>query len=168
MAGQTDQQIMEAISSAVTTAMQLMEEEEDWTVVKEQDGAVVKTKKNKDGQKVWLCTATVNVAAKVLWDKLLDTDDLTSWNTTLTTSKVLKTLAPDMKVTYQVTSEGGGGVVSARDFVYGCKTEESGRCKFVWLMDCDYRGMIPTSFIEIAMPSAQLQMIDCINKLGSS
>merc|ERR1719397_367269 len=91
MAGQTDQQIMEAISSAVTTAMQLMEEEEDWTVVKEQDGAVVKTKKNKDGQKVWLCTATVNVAAEVLWKKLTATDDLTSWNTTLTTSKVLKT-----------------------------------------------------------------------------
>ena len=27
----------------------------------------------------------------------------------------------------QVTSEGGGGVVSARDFVYGCKTMVSGK-----------------------------------------
>ena len=34
-------------------------------------------------------------------------------------------------------------------------------------MDCDYKGMIPSSIIEIAMPSAQLQMIDCINKLSA-
>merc|ERR1712037_647337 len=101
-----------------------------------------------------------------------DVDNLTSWNTTLTQSKVLKTVSSDTRVTYQVTSEGGGGVVSARDFVYGSKSHESGidigdsdKCKFVWLMDCDYKGMIPSSIIDIAMPSAQLQMIDCINKL---
>ena len=109
-------------------------------------------------------------------------------------------------MSYQVTSEGGGGVVSARDFVYGSKTlvnngtftiggmsvevaeqpeqkgcvravhgpgcqivqpvaGEPGKSKFVWLMDCDYKGMIPSSIIEIAMPSAQLQMIECISKL---
>ena len=41
------------------------------------------------------------------------------------------------------------------------------RCKFVWLMDCDYKGMIPGSVVDIVMPSAQLQMIDCINKLAA-
>lgn len=53
-------------------------------------------------------------------------DNLTSWNTTLTQSKILKTVNSDTRVTYQVTSEGGGGVVSARDFVYGSKSLESG------------------------------------------
>ena len=53
-----------------------------------------------------------------------DTDNLTSWNDTLTQSKTIKTISNDIKVTYQVTTEGGGGVVSARDFVYGCKTME--------------------------------------------
>lgn len=53
-------------------------------------------------------------------------DNLTSWNTTLTQSKTLKTVSSDTKVTYQVTSEGGGGVVSARDFVYGSKSLVSG------------------------------------------
>ena len=206
---QTDQQIIESVSSALQTAVALAEEEDGWSVAKEEEGAVVKTKKNKEGRKVWLCRAKVNVDPAVLWAALTDTDALTSWNTTLTTSKVLQTLAEDVKVTYQVTSEGGGGVVSARDFVYGCQTKvvsankkiigglsltlsdkpevagvvravhgpgmqmvedigETDRCRFVWLMDCDYRGMIPTSIIEIAMPSAQLQMIGCINKLGSS
>merc|ERR1712130_384453 len=141
-----------------------------------------KTKKNKDGRKVWLCTATVNVSPSLLWEKMKDTDNLTSWNTTLTQSKTLKKISDDIKVTYQVTSEGGGGVVSARDFVYGSKslvsgnkmiigglsvivddqpevkgivrvvhapgcqmvidTGDSDKCKFVWLMDCDYKGMI--------------------------
>merc|ERR1711936_1411774 len=205
---QTDDQIVEVVTAALDYAVELSEEEEGWKVEKEEGNAVVKVKKNKEDRKVWLCTATVDIAPKVLWDKLLDADNLTSWNTTLTQSKTIKKLPGDVKVTYQVTSEGGGGVVSARDFVYGCKTLVSGnkkiigglsvtvedqpevkgvvrathgpglqivedtgeadRCKFVWLMDCDYRGMIPTSIIEVAIPSAQLQMIGCINKLGTS
>merc|ERR1712172_346897 len=201
----TNDQITEAVDAALKYAIELSEEEDGWKVEKEQGEATVKTKKNKDGRKVWLCTSTVNVNPKFLFDKMKDVDNLTSWNTTLTQSKTLKTVSSDTKVTYQVTSEGGGGVVSARDFVYGSKslvsgnkmiigglsviveeqpevkgivravhgpgcqmvidTGDSDKCKFVWLMDCDYKGMIPSSIIEIAMPSAQLQMIDCINKL---
>ena len=205
---QTDEQIVEIVSAALDYAIELSGEEDGWEVEKEQGDAIVKIKKNKDNKKVWLCTATVDVAPKVLWDKLLDTDNLTSWNTTLTQSKTLKKLDGDVKVSYQVTSEGGGGVVSARDFVYGSKTlvkdrtfmiggmsvevaeqpevkgcvrashgpgcqivqpvdGEAGKSKFIWLMDCNYKGMIPSSIIEIAMPAAQLQMIDCIAKLSA-
>ena len=203
---QTDEQIVEIVSAALDYAIELSGEEDGWKVEKEQGDATVKIKKNKEDRKVWLCTATVDVAPKVLWDKLLDTDNLTTWNTTLTESKTIKKLDGDVKVSYQVTSEGGGGVVSARDFVYGSKTlvkdgtftiggmsvevaeqpekkgcvravhgpgcqivqpvaGEPGKSKFIWLMDCDYKGMIPSSIIEIAMPSAQLQMIECISKL---
>ena len=204
---QTDDQIVEVVTAALDYAVELSEEEEGWKVEKEEGTAVVKVKKNKEDRKVWLCTATVDIAPKVLWDKLLDTDNLTSWNTTLTQSKTIKKLSGDVKVTYQVTSEGGGGVVSARDFVYGSKTMvkdgtfiiggmsvevaeqpevkgcvravhgpgcqkvqpvpgEPGKSKFIWLMDCDYKGFIPTSVIEIAMPAAQMQMIQCIAKLS--
>eukprot|EP00092_Neocalanus_flemingeri_P008832 GFUD01009506.1.p1 GENE.GFUD01009506.1~~GFUD01009506.1.p1 ORF type:complete len:208 (-),score=79.00 GFUD01009506.1:121-744(-) len=205
---QTDEQIVEMVSAALEYAMELASEEDGWKMEKEQENATVKIKKNKEDRKVWLCTATVNIAPKDLWDKLLDTDNLTAWNTTLTESKTIKTLDGDVKVSYQVTSEGGGGVVSARDFVYGSKIlvkdgifaiggmsvevseqpekkgcvravhgpgcqivkpveGEAGKSKFIWLMDCDYKGMIPSSIIEIAMPSAQLQMIDCISKLAA-
>ena len=204
---QTDEQIVEIVSAALETAMELAAEEEGWKVEKEQDKAVVKSKKNKDGRKMWLCTATVDIAPKALWDKLLDTDNLTTWNTTLTESKTVKKLDDNVKVSYQVTTEGGGGIVSARDFVYGFKTMtkdntfviggmsvevadqpeqkgrvravhgpgcqivqpvdgEAGKSKFTWLMDCEYKGMIPNSIIEIAMPTAQLQMVDCISKLN--
>ena len=204
---QTDEQIVELVSAALESAMELANEEDGWKVEKEQGEATVKSKKNKEGRKVWLCTALVDISHKDLWAKLLDTDNLTSWNTTLTESKTLKKLDGDVKVSYQVTTEGGGGIVSARDFVYGFKTVEKngtfsmggmsvevsdkpeqkgcvravhgpgcqivkpvegepGKTNFIWLMDCDYKGMVPTSVIEIAMPSAQLQMIECIEKLA--
>merc|ERR1712154_396592 len=117
----TNDQIAEAVDAALKYAIELAEEEDGWKVEKEQGEATVKTKKNKDGRKVWLCTATVNVGPKLLFDKMKDVDNLTSWNTTLTQSKTLKAVSGDTKVTYQVTTEGGAGVVSARDFVYGSK-----------------------------------------------
>ena len=50
--------------------MELAAEENDWKVEKEAEDVIIKTKKNKDGRKVWLCTATVNVSPKVLWEKM--------------------------------------------------------------------------------------------------
>merc|ERR1711884_580211 len=123
---QTDDQILAAVTEALAAAVQLAEDEEGWKVEKQQGEAVISSKKNKDDRRVWLCSATVNVPPKVLWGKIKDTDNLTSWNTTLTKSSTIKTISGDTKVTYQVTSDGGGGVVSARDFVYGVKTMEAG------------------------------------------
>merc|ERR1712088_50425 len=95
---QTDDQIVEVVTAALNYAVELSEEEEGWKVEKEEGNAVVKVKKNKEDRKVWLCTATVDIAPKVLWDKLLDTDNLTSWNTTLTQSKTIKKLPGDVNV----------------------------------------------------------------------
>ena len=66
----TNDQIAEAVDAALNYAIELAEEEEGWKVEKEQGEATVKTKKNKDGRKVWLCTATVNVGPKLLFDKM--------------------------------------------------------------------------------------------------
>ena len=67
---QSDQQIIDAVNEAVTYAMELAADAEGWKVEKEQGDAVIKTKKNKDGRKVWLCTATVNVSPSLLWEKM--------------------------------------------------------------------------------------------------
>ena len=169
---------------------------------------VIKSKISKKGRKLWLCTAKVKVAPEVLEEKLMDIDNLTSWNTTVTESRVLKNLRKDVFITYQVTAEGAGGVVSARDFVFGAKTvrqedrfiigglsvesEEApagGRVRaihgpscqiiavvpgepacshYTWLMDCDYRGLMPSSILNIAMPIAQSKMIESINNLSGT
>merc|ERR1719350_968394 len=89
---QTEEQIVEIVSTALDYAIELSEEEEGWKVEKEDGNATVKVKKNKEDRKVWLCTAIVDVDPKLLWEKLLDTDNLTSWNTTLTQSKTIKKL----------------------------------------------------------------------------
>ena len=167
MSDLTDQQIIDSVSSALKTAVALAEEEDGWTVAKEEEGAVVKTKKNKEGRKVWLCRATVNVDPAVLWAALIDTDSLTSWNTTLTTSKVLKTLAEDVKVTYQVTSEGGGGVVSARDFVYGCQAQVvSDNKKIIGGLSLALSDQPEVSGVVRAVHGPGMQMVEDIGETG--
>merc|ERR1712071_583317 len=104
---QTDQQVVEVVSAALETALALVEDKEGWKQEKEKDGTVIKSKKNAEGRKVWLCEATCNVSAAVLWGKIQDTGSLTSWNTTLTESRVIRELGDGIKLSYQVTTEGG-------------------------------------------------------------
>ena len=35
-------------------------------------------------------------------------------------------------------------------------------CEFTWLMDCDYRGWIPSSILDVAMPVAQTRFVESI------
>ena len=136
-------------------------------MAKEEKEAVVKTKKNKEGRKVWLCEATVNVGPAVLWAALADTDNLTSWNSTLTTSRVVRTLAEDVKVTYQVTSEGGGGVVSARDFVYGCQTKlVSANKKIIGGLSLTLSDQPEVSGVVRALHGPGMQMVEDIGETG--
>ena len=76
--------------------------------------------------------------AKLLIEAISNTDKVCEWNKTLTEARVLKTINKDCVISYQVrwpgqaweqshqhlvqvTSDGGGGMVSARDFVYVSK-----------------------------------------------
>ena len=192
--------------STSDTALDLLAED-DWIDESCEGEMVIRSKISKKGRKLWLCTAKVNVAPEVLEKRLLDIDNLTAWNSTVTESRVLKNLRKDVFITYQVTAEGAGGVVSARDFVFGAKTVkqedrfiigglsveseeapvggrvraihgpscqivavlpgEPARSHYTWLMDCDYRGLIPSSILNIAMPIAQTRMIESINNLRS-
>ena len=35
-----------------------------------------------------------------------------------------------------------------------------------WLMDCEYKGWIPKSVLEIAMPYAQMQFVESVRDLA--
>ena len=71
-------QLEATVAAALETAISLVEEKEAWKVEKEKDGAVVKSRKNGEGRKVWLSIATVPVSADLLWSKLSDTDTVTT------------------------------------------------------------------------------------------
>ena len=130
-----------------------------------------------------------------------------SWNKTLIDFKIIRRINSDVFVSYQVTTEGGGGIVSSRDFIFAsisgmmdkdCFVQggaslnydyprnskivrawngpgaqcvipipnEPDCCYFVWLLDCDYNGWIPNSILDMAMPQAQSQFIDCVRQLA--
>ena len=98
-------------------------EEDGWTVEKKEGEVevVIKSKVGEHGRKIWLLVATVNIAPEILETRLMDIDNLTKWNTTVTESRKIKTLSSNCFITHKVTAEGAGGLVSARDFVYGAK-----------------------------------------------
>ena len=39
------------------------------------------------------------------------------------------------------------------------------QCEFIWLMDCDFKGLMPGSIVDIAMPMAQFTFATCIRNL---
>ena len=116
---QAFEEIKVEISNALEEAVEIVSDEADWTMEKKEKDIVIKSKVMKHGRKIWLCKAKVNVSPEVLERHLLDIDNLVEWNSTLTESRVLKTLSRDVFITYKVTAEGAGGLVSARDFLYG-------------------------------------------------
>ena len=48
------------------------------------------------------------------------------------------------------------------------KLMEEGKCEFRWLMDCDFKGLIPKTVMEMAMPEAQLQFAQCHRELAAT
>ena len=45
---------------------------------------------------------------------------------------------------------------------------EASKCELYWLMDCEYKGMIPASVLSLAMPLAQLQFIECVREMAKA
>ena len=59
-------------------------------------------KKNKKGRKIYRCTAKIAMPARLLVENIMDTDRVTSWNTTLTEARVLKKISDTVAISYQV------------------------------------------------------------------
>merc|ERR1711874_21921 len=204
----TDSEYIKTTEEAWQEAIDIAKSEDGWKEEKsdKKTGDIVESRKNPQGRKIYRCKARIEMPAKLLIEAMSDTDKITEWNKTLTQAKVLKVLNEECVISYQVTTDGGGGVVSARDFVFaskkgylgetfvmggksveykeapssgkivravngpGCQMvtpgSEENVCHVVWLMDCDYKGWMPQSVLDIAMPVAQTQFIECLRKLA--
>ena len=44
----------------------------------------------------------------------------------------------------------------------------NGKTEFRWLMDCEYKGWIPSGILEIAMPIAQMDFLACVRKMAKT
>jgi len=205
----TDSEFIKTAEEAWKEAVELADSTDGWKEEKKDksNGDIVESKKKNGGRKIYRCRAKIAMPSKLLIEAMSATDSVTEWNTTLTEARILKSLNDDCAISYQVTSGGGGGMVSARDFVYvskkgyhgnvfvmggksvdfkdapssgkivraingpGCQmvgpTDDDNVCEFTWLMDCDYKGWMPQSVLDIAMPVAQTQFIECVRKLAA-
>ena len=45
---------------------------------------------------------------------------------------------------------------------------EDNTCEIIWLMDCEYKGWIPSGILEIAMPIAQMDFLGCVRKMAKT
>ena len=108
----------DTVNAAFEEAYAIIISEENWKEVKRNEfGDIVVTKKNKLGKNIYRVNAVIDVAPEKLIATLKDVSNSTKWNTTLTKCEIVSELSEDVKVSYQVTAEGAGGLVSARDFV---------------------------------------------------
>ena len=110
---------IDTVNSAYEEASEIINTEDNWKEVKRTDqGDVVVTKKNKRGKKNYRIKAVINVAPEKLIAALKDVSSCSKWNKTLTKCELVSELSEDVKISYQVTSGGGPGmVVSPRDFI---------------------------------------------------
>jgi len=202
----TDTELNQTALEAWKEAIEITETTDGWKDEKKNDqGDVVVSKKNKKGKKIYRVIAKIPIGAEKLIEYMKDTDKICQWNTTLVKHEILKKVDDKTTISYQITTEGGGGVVSSRDFVFLFRSDyrENGdyvqggtsieypsapknskivrawngpgaqiirpvsdtECTFIWLMDCEYKGWIPSSILDIAMPIAQLQFVECVRKL---
>merc|ERR1712045_466288 len=204
----SDSDYVKLAEEAWKEALEIAKSSDDWKEEKKDKntGDVVESRKNSAGRKIYRCKARIEMPAKLLIEAVSNTDKVCEWNKTLTEARVLRTINKDCAISYQVTSDGGGGMVSARDFVYvskkgydgqtfamggksveykdapaqgkivrahngpGCQmvrpSSNAASCDFIWLMDCDYKGWMPQSILDAALPFAQVQLIENIRKLA--
>ena len=39
-------------------------------------------------------------------------------------------------------------------------------CEIIWLMDCEYKGMMLQRIVDVAMPLAQTSYVECVKELA--
>merc|ERR1711915_865014 len=137
----TDSEYVKIADKAWHEALEIAKSTDGWKVEKEDKdlGDTVESKKNSAGRKIYRCKGTINIPPKLLIEALTDTDKVTTWNLTLTEAKTLKKISNTVSISYQVTSDGGGGLVSARDFIYVSMQGYDGRT-FVMGLQCGFQG----------------------------
>ena len=106
-----------AAKTAFDETYELINSTENWKEVKRtQLGDVVATKKNTRGDNIYRINSIIDTSAEKLIKALQDVSNSTKWNKTLTKCEVISELDEGVQITYQITSGGGGNLVSPRDF----------------------------------------------------
>lgn len=204
----TNENYIKEADAAYDEALEIVRSTDGWKLEKEDqtNKVTVEMKKNAKGKKIYRCKAKINIPASLLSQYIADTDNVCSWNKTLKESRLLEKITDNIGITYQVTTDAAGGMVSSRDFVYLYKISQEERswvmggksteyseapsksgvvravngpglmmvtpeqdgdwCEVIWLMDCEYRGMMMQRILDMALPIAQTSYMECLRNLA--
>ena len=95
--------------------------------------------------------------------------------------------ARDFVYLYKIDYEGSSWVMAGRSVEYSEAPTNSGivraingpglqmvtpmgddTCEIVWLMDCEYKGMMLQKIVDVAMPMAQTSYVECVRELAEN
>jgi len=157
----TDAEYISHAEATYKEALEILRSNDGWAVEKTDDvnNVTVEMKKNSKGKKIYRCKAKINMPANMLIDHIKDTDNICDWNKTLKTSKVLKKLNDSIGISYQVTTDAAGGMVSSRDFVYLYKIGWEGQSWAMGGQSVEYVDAPKASGIVRAINGPGLQMV---------
>merc|ERR1711971_1404041 len=130
-------------------------------------GDIVESSKNEKGKKIYRCKATVAAPPALLIEAMRDTDKVVDCAKTGFKGDVFvmggrsvdyKDAPPSSKIVRAINGPGCQMIAPVAD--------DPNSSTFIWLMDCDNKGWMPQSVLDIAMPIAQTQFIECLKKLA--
>ena len=100
----SDEEYVKMAEETYNEALRIVRSTDDWKVEKEDksNNVIVELKKKPNGKKIYRCTARINMPARLLIEKLKDTNNITTWNNTLTEARVLKQISDTIAISYQV------------------------------------------------------------------
>jgi len=103
----TDAEYIKIAEEAWEEAVEIVKSLDGWKDEKndKKTGDIVQSRKNSKGRKIYRCKAKINIPPKLLSDAMSDTDNVTSWNKTLTEARVLKKLSDSCAISYQVRNQ---------------------------------------------------------------
>ena len=204
--GEMEEEYLNIAEEAFKEAVNIARSEDGWTVQKEDKDVRVEMKEDSKGTKIYRCSAKVPMPGKTVIDTIRNAEKLIPRIYTNTEARVLKKLSDDVAISYQITTDAAGGMVSAREFIFWSQEGDEGEqfimggksvefekglmsskraingpgwqmvtpcpgdatsCIFMWLMDCEYKGMMLQSILDIALPTTQKSFLEYIKKLGA-
>ncbi|XP_030753465.1 steroidogenic acute regulatory protein-like [Sitophilus oryzae] len=90
----------------------------DWKLEKHQDHAYVYIRKDPKLGTIFKLVAEINSSAKFLLEELyFKVHELATWNSAVKESHKIQTIDEYTDISYQISADGAGGLVSSRDFV---------------------------------------------------
>lgn len=136
---------------------------EEWEVESTSEEDIVYSRKIFRDKKIYKFVGTISAAPTVVFEQMyVKFEDAPNWNRSLVECRVLKKIDDATDIVYQVAAEGGGGLVSSRDFITVRTWEKAGDDYISSGISINYAGMPPQKAYVRGENGPSAWFIECI------